>query len=236
MTQSEKETHIKNIFSSIAPYIDFLNRLFSFGIDMRWRKKLISTSSIKGGDRVLDICTGTGDLAFVISDTVGPSGSVDGIDFVEKMLEIAEKRKKSRKYNNVTFAVGDATALTFPDDSFDAVTVAFGIRNIPKTHTALAEVRRVLKQGGQFLCLELTQPKNRLIFPFYKFYTFKVMPFVAKLVSRTETPYNYLPQSIEKYYKPEEFKELLLECGFSDITVRPMNGGIVTAYSAISKK
>lgn len=233
MVQDDRDIYVKNIFSKIAPYIDFLNSFFTFGKDKLWRKNLIAMSGIKSGDMVLDICTGTGDVAFLISEKVGPHGEVIGIDFCEEMLEIANKRKNNQ-HRNISFMLSNAKDLDFPDNSFDAVTVAFGIRNIPETIRALKEIKRVLRPGGRFICLELTRPTNRFFVPFYKVYTFKVMPFIAKIFLRTETPYNYLPRSIEAYYKPEDFKELMTRCGFSDITVRPMTGGIVTLYINVS--
>lgn len=234
MAQSEKDIYVKNIFSSIAPYIDFLNRLFSLGQDMRWRKTLVARSGIKSGDTVLDICTGTGDLAFLISEKIGPTGSVTGIDFCKEMLDIALKRM-NRHHENMLFIQSDARYLHFPDNTFDAVTVAFGIRNISDTHIALKEIKRVLKPGGTFSCLELTRPTNRLFLPVYNLYTFKVMPFIARLISKTERPYTYLPRSIDAFHKHEDFKRILAECGFSDITINSLSLGTVTIYRAANK-
>jgi demethylmenaquinone methyltransferase/2-methoxy-6-polyprenyl-1,4-benzoquinol methylase len=232
MLHGNRDIFIKNIFSGIAPYIDFLSTAFSFGLSNLWRKNLISISGIKRGDRVLDVCSGTGELALLIMKEVGPHGSVVGIDFCEAMLKIANKKTNSRQ-KNISFILSDAKELGFPDDTFDVVTVAFGMRNIPDTILALEEIERVLKPRGRFLCLELTRPQKRWFLPIYKGYVFKVMPFVAKIISKTATPYMYLPRSIDAFYKREEFKHIIEECGFSEVTVHSMTIGVATLYGAI---
>ncbi len=230
-SQSDRDTFIKAIFASIASEIDFLSSFFSFGLDQGWRRRLISRLGLNGGENVLDVCTGTGKLAFLLSEKVGNSGSVFGVDFSREMLEQAEK-KLGNGPSNIFFSFSDAKDLNFPDNSFDAVTVSFGMRNIPDTAAALKEAFRVLKPGGRFCCLELTPPKDGWVKPFYKYYCFKVMPFIAMKVLKTAVPYNYLPRSIKAFPSSDEFSRILGSCGFRRVTVHSMTFGIATIFEA----
>jgi len=230
-TQRDRDTFIRDIFAAVASEIDFLSSFFSFGLDQGWRKKLVSLLELNGGEKVLDVCTGTGKLAFLLSRKVGKRGSVFGIDFSGEMLDEAMKKLDSRS-SNINFSLSDAKSLGFSENSFDAVTVSFGMRNIPDTSAALHEAYRVLKPGGRFCCLELTPPKDRWIKPLYTTYCFKVMPFIAMKVLKTAVPYNYLPRSIKAFPSSEEFKGILESCGFSDVSVHSMTFGIATIFEA----
>ncbi|MCI0468528.1 MAG: ubiquinone/menaquinone biosynthesis methyltransferase, partial [Nitrospirae bacterium] len=176
----DKNLSIKNIFCIVAPRIDLLNRIFSLGLDSLWRKRLISLSGIKVGDTVLDACTGTGEIALLIEKKVRPSGTVTGVDFCEEMLEIARRKTNSHK-KNISFILSDIRTFPFPDNTFDAVTVGFGMRNIADTVSALREIKRVIKPGGRFFCLELTMPEKKWFLPLYKLYVFKIIPFLGKI-------------------------------------------------------
>lgn len=229
MNQAERDSYIRGIFSTVAPVVDPLTTAFSFGLCHMWRRALVSLSGIRKGDRVLDACTGTGELAVLLAEKVGPEGSVNGIDFCEDMLAIA-KKKIDPPLPNLSFAVGDAKKVAFADDTFDAATVSFGMRNIPDTAAALREMRRVLRPGGTFLCLELTQPLKAWCVPLYKWYVFRVIPFIGKIFTKSAAPYSYLPVSIETYYKPGEFMRVMQECGFSDVRLHSLSLGIATIY------
>ena len=231
MSQRNRDTFVQEIFASIATDIDFLSSFFSFGLDQLWRKKLLSLLELRGGEKVLDVCTGTGKLAFLLSKRVGKEGLVSGVDFSKEMLLEAEK-KLSFKSSNISFAFSDAKHLNFPENSFDAVTVSFGMRNIIDSAAALREAYRVLKPGGRFCCLELTPPTDRRVKPLYKVYCFKIMPFIAMKVLKTDVPYNYLPRSIKAFPASEEFKHILESCGFSEVTVHSMTFGIATIFEA----
>lgn len=230
-TEHHRDVFIKEIFASIAPKIDFLSTFFSFGLDQGWRSRLVSVLELKEGEKVLDVCAGTGELSSLIAEKVSDKGAVIGVDFSAEMLGIAS-RKLGGRFSNITFSLSDAKNLSFPHNSFDAVTVAFGMRNIIDTAAALREAYRVLKPGGRFGCLELTSPDTRWIKPVYNVYCFKVMPFIAKKVLKTDVPYNYLPRSIKAFPARQEFKHILTTCGFIDVTVHSMTHGIATIYKA----
>ena len=235
MSTETRDKFIKHIFTTVAPYVDALSHGFSLGLDRSWRKKAVALSGIKSGDRVLDICAGTGELAFALLPAVGPKGSITATDFCENMLDIA-MRKKGDNHKNVTFQVADAKALPFPEKSFDAVTVGFGMRNIPDTILALREIRRVLKPGGKFICLELTQPQTPVLHRLYSWYLSRFMPFVSNLVMKSSAPYLYLPRSIEAFYQPPEFREVIARNGFDNVAIDSLSLGIATVYRASKRE
>jgi demethylmenaquinone methyltransferase/2-methoxy-6-polyprenyl-1,4-benzoquinol methylase len=231
MSQRDRDTFIKEIFASVAEDIDFLSSFFSLGLDRGWRRKLVSILKLKGGEKILDVCTGTGKLAFLLSRKVGEKGSVLGVDFSREMLAEAAKKLNGRP-SNIHFEFSDAKDLNFAENSFDAVTVSFGMRNIPDTASALHEAHKVLKPGGRFCCLELTPPTKRWVKPLYKVYCFSVMPFIAMKVLKTAVPYNYLPRSIKAFPTSGEFARTLEDCGFREVSVHSMTLGIATIFTA----
>ncbi len=235
MSLQQRDLYIQQIFSAVAPYVDFLSSGFSLGFDHLWRMKAVALSGIREGERILDVCTGTGELAFLLSRRVGPRGSVSGADFCEEMLARA-RRKAGSRHQNVSYLLSDAKHLPFPDGTFDAVTVSFGMRNIPDTGLALREIKRVLRPGGKFICLELTRPHVKWFRLLYEWYVFKVMPYIGELVVKTATPYLYLPRSINAFYPPDEFKRLIAECGYSCVTIDSLTMGIATIYRAVKNE
>ena len=231
MSLEQRDLFIKHIFSTVAPHVDLLSSGFSFGFDHFWRRQAVFRSGIQEGEQVLDVCTGTGELAFLLAQRVGPRGLVTGADFCQEMLDRA-KTKSGQQHQNLTFILSDAKRLPFPDKIFDAVTVAFGMRNIPDTSLALLEINRVLKPGGKFICLELTKPHSSWFRAIYEWYVFRIMPFIGNLVVKTAAPYLYLPRSINAFYPPDEFKRIIANNGFAEVTVDSLTMGIATLYRA----
>jgi demethylmenaquinone methyltransferase / 2-methoxy-6-polyprenyl-1,4-benzoquinol methylase len=231
MSLAQRDLFIKHIFTTVAPYVDVLSSGFSFGFDHHWRRQAILMSGIRSGDRVLDVCTGTGELAIPLAKKVGDTGSVTGADFCEEMLFRA-RRKTGSRYKNLSFLLSDAKRLPFRDNTFDAVTVAFGMRNIPDTSLALQEIKRVLKPGGKFVCLELTRPRGSWFRVVYEWYVFRIMPMIGKIVVKTAAPYLYLPRSINAFYPPDEFRNIIAECGYEKVEVDSLTMGIATIYRA----
>jgi len=211
---------IKKMFSKISNDYDFLNHFLSFGIDNLWRKKVANIIKDKGFEKVLDVACGTGDLTMEISKKI--NRDTWGIDFCWEMIKIAK-----RKYRNLTFAVGDATNLPVKNSSFDAVTIAFGIRNIPERVKALKEFYYILKKNGYLLILEFSMPKNFIM----KFYFKKVLPFIGGLISDKEA-YTYLPDSVKNFPETNFFKKEIEAVGFKVIKIHSMNFGLVKIYIA----
>jgi demethylmenaquinone methyltransferase/2-methoxy-6-polyprenyl-1,4-benzoquinol methylase len=217
MNDSEK---IKKMFSKISKDYDFLNHFLSLGIDNLWRKKVSLIIRDKGFEKVLDVACGTGDLTEEISKKIGKP--VLGVDFCFEMVEIAKK-----KYENQIFVTGDATKLPFKHDNFDALTIAFGIRNIPLRITALKEFYNVIKKEGYLIILEFSMPENF----FMKFYFSKILPFIGGLFSNKEA-YEYLPNSVKNFPDTICFKKEIESVGFKIIEIKSLNFGLVKIYIA----
>jgi demethylmenaquinone methyltransferase/2-methoxy-6-polyprenyl-1,4-benzoquinol methylase len=214
---------VRTMFDRIAPVYDAMNRAMTAGLDQRWRRETARTA-VSPGDRVLDACCGTGDLAIACL-TVG--GEVTGLDFSERMLERA--RAKS---NRVEWVQGDALALPFEDGSFDAATVGFGARNLDDLERGLAELRRVLRPGGRLAILEITQPRG-LLRPFYKLWFDGLVPLAGKLLPGGSA-YTYLPASVRRFPAAKEFAQMMQASGFEHVRYRLFAGGIVALHTGVA--
>ncbi len=210
---------VRLMFDRISPVYDAMNRVMTAGLDGRWRR-LTAAAVVRPGDRVLDACCGTGDLALAARDQ---GAVVTGVDFSEAMLEHA--RRKSRE---VEWVRADILALPFPDASFDAVTVGFGIRNVADLEAGLAELARVLRPGGRLACLEITQP-NGLLRPFFRLWFDRLVPFAGKHLPGGAA-YTYLPASVRRFPGPGELAVAFEGAGFGGVSWRLLAGGIVAIH------
>ena len=223
---------IASMFDRISPKYDALNHLLSFNIDKVWRKKTAKAVAKSQPNTILDLATGTADLAIAVAKR-NPQAQVIGMDISEKMLDIGkEKVMHQNLANQIELRLGDAAALPFEDDSFDTVTVAFGVRNFEDLGKSLSEISRVLKSGGQAVILEFSMPERFPVKQLYRFYFRRLLPFIGKLVSKDSSAYAYLPASVERFPKPKAFLELLAQHGLIRGTVRPLTFGIATLYCA----
>ena len=229
-----REVRIRRMFGQIAPWYDFLNHLLSLNIDKRWREKtakLVPPSPAEAGP-ILDLCTGTGDLALTYDRVAGGAVPIIGADFCHEMLVLAaQKAHAVGASGRMRFVEADAQALPFPADTFQLVSVAFGLRNITDPDAGLAEMVRVLRPGGRVAILEFSKPRHWLLGRLYRGYFRYVLPLVGQLLSRNkESAYRYLPESVLKFPDYEDLADKLRAAGFADVTYEPLTFGIATLY------
>ncbi len=225
------EKFIKTLFDRISARYDLFNTASSFFLDRYWRHAASALLEKKDA-RVLDVCTGTGELAFQLSKRLNGGGRGIGIDFSEKMLFLAKEKVAGRRIKNVSFLLGKAEALSFPDALFDCVTSGFSMRNLMSLEKGLQEMFRVLKKGGRLVILEINRPSNRLTGFLYRLYLRGIVPVVGFLTCGTFYPFLYLNQSVVGFLKPEEFCEKLRAAGFRDISYRGLAPGVIGLYDA----
>lgn len=213
------------MFGAIADRYDLMNRVMTMGRDQRWRTQAAEVTGLVPGDSALDVATGTGDLAFLLSERVGAEGRVVGIDFTPEMLRLA-RLKARRRGVSITFEQGDAERLRFPSDSFRAVTCAFGVRNFEDRQQGLNEMARVAAPGGTVVVLELTPPQN----PLARRYMDEVVPRLGQLLARARDAYTYLPESAEQFPEPRELGAMMQSAGLRTVTYRLLNFGTVALH------
>jgi demethylmenaquinone methyltransferase/2-methoxy-6-polyprenyl-1,4-benzoquinol methylase len=224
------------MFDAIAHRYDFLNHFLSAGVDRRWRRRAIRALSLTGRERVLDLCTGTADLAIAARAAPRPAARVVGVDFAAAMLEVGRtKIERQRLAGTVQLVRGDATRIPLADESMDAVTVGFGVRNIEDMKAACAEICRVLIPGGRLVVLEFAIPTARAIRGAYLWYFNSVLPRVGRVLSRHHAAYEYLPASVGAFAAPHEFARLLGDSGFTRVVATPLTFGIVYMFTAARK-
>jgi len=223
-----KSQNIRQLFTSIADKYDLLNHLLSFNLDRFWRKKLVKLSHVNGSEIILDLCTGTGDIAI---EFAAKRKMVIGLDYSRKMLSIArEKIKKKRLDGKIHLIEADATKLPLKSNFFHVVTIGFGLRNIESKEKALKEMYRVLKQKGKCLILEFVPPQKNLWGKIYNFYLTKMVPLIGTLISGKKHSYNYLSNSVKGFYKPEKIMNFLESVGFTNIKMHRLTSGIVYIF------
>lgn len=231
----EKQRVVQEMFSSIAPRYDLNNTLLSMGLHHRWKRLAIQKTRLRPSDQVLDLCSGTGDLALLMAKTIGPEGKVVALDLNEKMLQIGKKKMKNAGLHKETIClIGTAEILPFPNSIFDVITVAFGIRNVTEIRKALGEMFRVLRPKGRMVSLEFSAPKNPFLRKLYGLYSFTCLPWVATWVSSDKAgTYHYLPASIRNFPDQESFKKIMTDIGFENVSYQNLSGGIVAIHTGI---
>ncbi len=229
--ESSRKEQVTKMFDNISGNYDFMNRLMTFGIDVKWRKKVVKMVAKTKPKQILDIATGTGDFAIMLAE-IKPKKIV-GLDISQGMLEIGKKKVAEKGLDNlIEMVLGDSENLPFEDNSFDAVTVGFGVRNFEDLDKALLEIYRVLRPGGIFVVLETSQPEK---FPFkqgYKFYAKYMIPFFGRLFSKDKNAYEYLPESAEAFPYGEDFNNILKKNQFISVHNYPLMFGAASIYKA----
>ncbi len=230
-SDKNKKQQVEQMFDNIAPKYDFLNHFLSLGIDKLWRKKAVRMLGKYRPNRILDVATGTGDFAIAAAKIL--PDEIVGFDLSEQMIRVgAEKVKKLNLDHLIHFQKGDSEGMSFDDEAFDAITVAFGVRNFENLEKGLAEFKRVLKPGGVAFILEFSKPKY---FPFkqlYKFYFLHILPLIGGLVSKDSSAYSYLPESVMAFPDDQDFLDILGRIGFSSSAQHRLTMGIATIYVA----
>lgn len=227
-----KREQVEAMFDNIAPTYDRLNHTMSMGIDRHWRNKAINLLKPYCPQKILDVATGTGDFAILAAKKLKPQSLV-GTDISEGMMEVGRKKVKTENLEDtITFQREDCTCLSFEDESFDAITVAFGIRNFEKLDKGLAEMFRVLRKGGHLVILELSTPECFPMKQLYHFYAATFIPTIGKLISKDSSAYTYLPESIQAFPQGEVMQKAIQNIGFSEVLFKRLTLGICTLYIA----
>ena len=227
--EGSKREQVEAMFDSISPRYDLLNRLFSLGIDQGWRKRVVRMLGKEPVDRLLDVATGTADLAILGATK---AKEVVGVDISEGMLGLGREKVSDRRLGDrVVLQRADSADLPFPDGHFDAVTVAFGVRNFEDLERGIAEMVRVLRPGGRLFVLEFSRPLKAPMKQLFRLYFHRVMPAVGRLVSRDDRAYTYLPESVDAFPEGAAFEAILARNGLGELRSRSLTGGIATLYT-----
>jgi demethylmenaquinone methyltransferase / 2-methoxy-6-polyprenyl-1,4-benzoquinol methylase len=216
---------VRHMFGAIARRYDLANHALSCGIDFYWRKRAADMVVTWRPDKIVDLATGTGDLALALQKKL-PDAEVTGVDFLPEMLELAQRKGVDRTI------LADAMKLPFPDASFDCVTIAFGLRNMENWRDALGEMLRVLRRGGHLLVLEFSLPTSSIVRTIYRFYLHRCLPLLASFLTKRKSAYDYLGDSIEEFPSGREMLDLIAASGFWHATLQPLSYGIATIYTA----
>lgn len=230
----EKTGRVVEHFNSVAQVYDFMNSLLSFGIHHAWKREAVRMLGLKPGERVLDVCGGTGDLAILAAQRTGPRGGVVIYDINRAMITAGlPKVIGTPLEGRIRHVQGDAEQIAFPEGSFDAVMVGFGIRNVTRMRQGFSEMCRVLAPGGRLLCLEFSRPAWPMFRWLYDMYSFHIMPLIGEFVAGSRRAYTHLPESIRMFPLPEELSGMLREAGFRRVAYRRFTNGIAVAHLAV---
>ena len=226
-----KKGQVEKMFDNISKEYDILNRVISFGIDISWRKKIVKILKSKNPSIILDVATGTGDLAIAMVKT--NAQKIIGLDISKGMLDVGIEKIKDRNLNNtIEMVIGDSENLKYENDFFDAVTVSFGVRNFESLDSGLSEIFRVLKPNGSLVILETSNPTKFPFKQFYRFYSKFILPSIGKIFSKDKVAYNYLSESSAEFPYGEKFNNILKKIGFTNVVDFPQTFGVATIYVA----
>lgn len=227
-----KKKQVEQMFDNISPKYDLLNRVLSMGIDIQWRKDVIKMVKASNPQTILDIATGTGDLAIMMGKNT--DAKITGLDLSAGMLEVGRKKvKEAGLENRIEMVQGDSENLPFPDNTFDCATVSFGVRNFENLEKGLAEINRILKPGGTFIILEFSYPTAFPMKQLYTFYSKNILPAIGKMVSKDQSAYTYLPDSVRAFPHGEEMKDILKSVNFTQPIDKKLTFGIASIYKSI---
>ena len=230
----DKTDRVLQHFNSVARHYDFMNTLLSFGIHYAWKRTAVRMLNLAPGDRVLDVCGGTGDLAILAARAIGPAGRVIIYDINRSMMQAGMHKVIDTEFEGrLGYIQGNAESISFCDHHFDIAMVGFGIRNVTRMKKGFEEMYRVLKPGGKMMCLEFSKPIWPVFRRLYDFYSFYIMPFLGQLIVGNRKAYMHLPESIRMFPLPDELSELLRNIGFSKVTYRSMTNGIAVIHLAV---
>ncbi|MGO4999745.1 bifunctional demethylmenaquinone methyltransferase/2-methoxy-6-polyprenyl-1,4-benzoquinol methylase UbiE [Oceanisphaera sp. W20_SRM_FM3] len=228
---NEKEQMVASVFHSVAAKYDIMNDLMSFGIHRLWKRFTIDCSGVRKGQRVLDLAGGTGDLTAKFSRIVGETGQVVLADINDSMLKVGRDKLRNKGLgNNISYVQANAEALPFPDNHFDLITIAFGLRNVTDKDKALASMQRVLKPGGRLLVLEFSKPQHEIMNKLYDFYSFNILPKVGSLVAKDGDSYKYLAESIRMHPDQDTLKGMMEQAGLEQVEYFNLTDGIVALH------
>ncbi|MDP4104411.1 MAG: demethylmenaquinone methyltransferase [Bacillota bacterium] len=228
--QESKEERVHHVFEKISENYDKMNSVISFQQHIKWRNDTMKKMNVQPGSKALDVCCGTADWTIALAEAVGPSGEVTGLDFSKNMLKVGREKVDSLKLNQVTLIHGNAMDLPFPDNSFDYVTIGFGLRNVPDYLQVLKEMYRVLKPGGIAVCLETSQPTLLGYKQLYYFYFRFIMPLFGKLFAKSYQEYSWLQESARTFPGMKELANLFEKAGFNDVYYKPYDFGVAAVH------
>lgn len=230
-----KRTQVRRMFNNIAPYYDKICHILSFNIDRLWRKRLVKLVAKNQPINIVDIATGTGDVAISMAKNI-PNTQIAGIDLSKEMLKIAQRKIERMGITNIRLLCEDAENLSLSSNSFDVVTISFGIRNFENIDKGLSEFHRILREGGSLFVMEFSTPKHKVFNTLYRFYSKQILPVIGRAISKDNKAYSYLPESIVEFYQKNEFIRLLQNTGFDNCSAISLPSGIAHIYTGVKPK
>lgn len=229
-----KEEHVHEVFETISENYDKMNSVISFSLHVKWRNDTMKRMAVKHGSKCLDVCCGTGDWTIQLAEAVGENGEVKGLDFSKNMLKVAQEKVKP--YPQIELIHGNAMELPFEDNTFDYVTIGFGLRNVPDYMQVLKEMNRVLKPGGMAVCLETSQPEIPVYRQLFRFYFRFIMPLFGKIFAKSYKEYSWLQESAKDFPGMKKLKEMFEEAGFTNVMYKGYSGGASAMHMGFKKK